>query len=32
MFFRGHTNAEIARVIRCDERTVQRWFNSDGEN
>lgn len=32
MFFRGHTNAEIARVIRCDESTVRSWFNSEGAN
>ncbi len=31
MWFQGRTNAEIARVIRCDERTVQRWFNADCE-
>ena len=29
MFFRGHSNAEIARVIRCDEATVRKWFNSE---
>ena len=29
MWDRGHSIAEIARVIRCSTRTVQRWFNSE---